>query len=484
MPSVASPPPARAPVAPPAMPAAPSTGAPASPFESLLDDSTQTAAPPAPLPTNKPAAPAANPRQPQAQSDTATPQPPPQTDGGAPAATAPAQAGKATVGTGISQPSGVKANGTAVAAVEFQAPAVPARTVQAPGDNPAGDTNADGSGDRNATGNVKADGKTATQAVAADVLKPASKDKPAAPAKATDDTPAPASDPAQPLVVTADTVVAGLAPAAAPVTPGPGKPAAKDAAVVADGTSQQGIVASPQTTAGKTPDDSKAADKAAAPTGEKLQPASGAADKQPDTQTVTTNTADRQPAPAPLDTGTHAADAKTADMAAPPGATVQPSSAVPAQAAPAPAPAAQPLPQAAAIPVSGVAIEIAGKALAGKNRFEIRLDPPELGRIEVRLDVDKDGRITSHVIADRRDTLDLLQRDASGLQRALQDAGLKTSDNGLQFSLRDQPAGQQQQNANPGNAAQLVVEDDAPLDVMPTAYNQLAGLAGGLDIRV
>jgi hypothetical protein len=43
----------------------------------------------------------------------------------------------------------------------------------------------------------------------------------------------------------------------------------------------------------------------------------------------------------------------------------------------------QPGPQPAAIPLSGVAIEIAGKALAGKNRFEIRLDPPELGRIDV-----------------------------------------------------------------------------------------------------
>jgi flagellar hook-length control protein FliK len=41
----------------------------------------------------------------------------------------------------------------------------------------------------------------------------------------------------------------------------------------------------------------------------------------------------------------------------------------------------QPDPQTAAIPVAGLAIEIAGKALAGKNRFEIRLDPPELGRI-------------------------------------------------------------------------------------------------------
>ena len=91
-----------------------------------------------------------------------------------------------------------------------------------------------------------------------------------------------------------------------------------------------------------------------------------------------------------------------------------------------------PAPQAAAIPLAGVAIEIASKALAGKNHFEIRLDPPELGRIEVRLDVDRDGNVTSRLIADRSDTLDLLRRDAAGLERAL--AGCRPED------LRQRPA--------------------------------------------
>ena len=145
----------------------------------------------------------------------------------------------------------------------------------------------------------------------------------------------------------------------------------------------------------------------------------------------------------------------------------------------------QPGPQAAAVPLAGVALEIASKALAGKNRFEIRLDPPELGRIEVRLDVDRDGNVTSRMTVDRADTLDLLRRDATGLERALQDAGLKTADNSLQFSLRDQSMGQQQSNAGP-DAAQLIVTDDTlpPIDVIPPNYGRLAGTGGGLDIRV
>ena len=140
----------------------------------------------------------------------------------------------------------------------------------------------------------------------------------------------------------------------------------------------------------------------------------------------------------------------------------------------------------AAVPLAGIAVEIAGQALAGKNRFEIRLDPPELGRIEVRLDVDRDGHVTSSLIADRSDTLDLLRRDSAGLERALQDAGLKTSDNGLQFSLRDQSTGRDPGHAPTPGAAQLVVNDDAltAIDANPRNYGRLAGLGGGIDIRV
>src|SRR5262249_12980508 len=113
------------------------------------------------------------------------------------------------------------------------------------------------------------------------------------------------------------------------------------------------------------------------------------------------------------------------------------------------------------VPVAGLAVALASQAQAGRNRFEIRLDPPELGRIDVRLDVDRDGRVTSRLVADRVETLDLLRRDAPELQRALQDAGLKTSDSGLQFSLRDQGFGAQNQDTGNGraDAARLVAPD-------------------------
>src|SRR5205814_745794 len=40
----------------------------------------------------------------------------------------------------------------------------------------------------------------------------------------------------------------------------------------------------------------------------------------------------------------------------------------------------------AAVPLSALAVQIAATAQSGKSRFEIRLDPAELGRIDVRMD--------------------------------------------------------------------------------------------------
>jgi hypothetical protein len=141
-----------------------------------------------------------------------------------------------------------------------------------------------------------------------------------------------------------------------------------------------------------------------------------------------------------------------------------------------------------AVPLAGVPFAIAARVEAGEKQFEIRLDPPDLGRIEVRLNVDSSGRATSHLVVDRADTLDLLRRDAPALERALQSAGLTTDDGALQFSLRDQSfAGRDQGSPAPlSPPAQAAVPDGeiAPIDAALRRYGQLAGLGGGIDIRV
>jgi flagellar hook-length control protein FliK len=136
----------------------------------------------------------------------------------------------------------------------------------------------------------------------------------------------------------------------------------------------------------------------------------------------------------------------------------------------------------ATVPIAGLAVEIAVRARDGSNRFEIRLDPPELGRIDVRLDVDRHGNVTSRLIVERADTLDLLRSDAAGLERALSEAGLKTADNSLQFSLRDQTfTGDNRRHAPLPNGNRVIVPD-ADLTAAQTPYR--LARRGGLDIRV
>jgi chemotaxis protein MotD len=138
------------------------------------------------------------------------------------------------------------------------------------------------------------------------------------------------------------------------------------------------------------------------------------------------------------------------------------------------------------VPIAGLAVAIVSRAQAGSNQFDIRLDPPELGRIDVRLDVDRSGQVTSHVTVDRADTLQLLQSQQPQLERALEQAGLKTADNGLQFTLRDQSFAGQNGGTGGGqqNAAQLVIPDPelAPIDT--TQIYSRWSVGGGVDIRV
>jgi len=67
----------------------------------------------------------------------------------------------------------------------------------------------------------------------------------------------------------------------------------------------------------------------------------------------------------------------------------------------------------------------------------------------------------------------------------LQDAGLKTGENSLQFSLRDQGFAGRDDNSQSGAAAQLLVPDPnlPPVDIAANAYRSTTR-AGGVDIRV
>jgi flagellar hook-length control protein FliK len=201
---------------------------------------------------------------------------------------------------------------------------------------------------------------------------------------------------------------------------------------------------------------------------------------------ATTDSADADTAP-DLSLPAAGATLAAATGTSQPGSAIQPSfnPAMPPPSAPPTLLTAPHAASAEAVPLAGIPIAIATRFEAGQRHFEIRLDPPDLGRIEVRLNVDSNGRATSHLVVDRADTLDLLRRDAPSLERALQSAGLTTDEGALQFSLRGQSFAGHDQGA-PAPIAPPAVPDGelAPIDAAVRRYGQLAGLGGGVDIRV
>jgi flagellar hook-length control protein FliK len=143
---------------------------------------------------------------------------------------------------------------------------------------------------------------------------------------------------------------------------------------------------------------------------------------------------------------------------------------------------AQPTPN-----VPALAVEIAAKSQSGAKQFDIRLDPPELGRVEVRLSIDATGKASAHLSADTPQTLDLLQKDAPALTRALREAGLDVSQDGLNFSLRHQ--GSQDSNANNnggsrGNSRGFSLTATNSIDATATSAATRSVADGRLDIRV
>ncbi len=144
------------------------------------------------------------------------------------------------------------------------------------------------------------------------------------------------------------------------------------------------------------------------------------------------------------------------------------------------------------VPLNGssIAVEIVSRMREGMRRFDIRLDPPELGRIDVRLEVDRNGNVSTKLTVDRPETLDLMQREARGLERALQQAGLKTDAGGLEFSLRqhaDERFAQGQGNSGRGDlhAERATQDGGEPAEVVAQGYYRAAAFArGGVDITI
>jgi flagellar hook-length control protein FliK len=83
-----------------------------------------------------------------------------------------------------------------------------------------------------------------------------------------------------------------------------------------------------------------------------------------------------------------------------------------------------------------VAVHLQRAVRESTDKISIQLSPAELGRIHVKMSIDDDKQVSASISVERPATLELLQRDAKALERALQEAGLKADSGSLSFSLQ------------------------------------------------
>ena len=134
-----------------------------------------------------------------------------------------------------------------------------------------------------------------------------------------------------------------------------------------------------------------------------------------------------------------------------------------------------------------VAVHIVRAVADGVSRFNVQLQPAELGRVEVKMEISRDGAVRAMVVADRQETVDQLQRDSRALERALQEAGLKADSQNLHFSLRGGQNGHAMSEnrtsiGNSGNGEADITEVSE--SALAVHWSNVAGSTGALDIRV
>ncbi|MEO3433804.1 flagellar hook-length control protein FliK [Inquilinus sp. CAU 1745] len=115
----------------------------------------------------------------------------------------------------------------------------------------------------------------------------------------------------------------------------------------------------------------------------------------------------------------------------------------------------------------------------GVDRISMSLKPAELGRVDIQMEVGFDGRVQAVISADRPDTLALLQRDARGLEQALQNAGLQADGDSLSFNLRDGGNSSRDGGSQSGGNGRSAAADSTA-DMPPPRTVRL----GGVDLSV
>ncbi len=128
-----------------------------------------------------------------------------------------------------------------------------------------------------------------------------------------------------------------------------------------------------------------------------------------------------------------------------------------------------------------IALQIQRNAQTQVDTFRMQLHPTDLGQLEVRLKFSKDGTMKAHLVAEKPETLAILQKDSAQLQKMLEQSGIQLDGNALSFDLRqqrDQDTGAAYNNN--GNQPQDSDNDGDTMQAAAVQANISAGAMGSI----
>jgi len=111
----------------------------------------------------------------------------------------------------------------------------------------------------------------------------------------------------------------------------------------------------------------------------------------------------------------------------------------------------------------------------GRNEFTMRLNPSELGSVRVKMSFHESGSVSARFLVERPETLELLQREVRGMERAVEAGGHKVDAQGLSFNLDsndDQGAGKAFADAAREDQLKDKIENSGSSDQDDTAHSE------------
>lgn len=97
------------------------------------------------------------------------------------------------------------------------------------------------------------------------------------------------------------------------------------------------------------------------------------------------------------------------------------------------------------------------------QQFQVRLDPPELGRVNVRIEIGSDHRVHAVLATHDNNALSDLLRGQRALEQSLADAGIDLAEGGIRFELSDNgtqhSSTRENEDAPPRSTSSLQVDE-------------------------